>query len=70
MTKTNPANERIKRVRKNGYSPETVDRFLECEKQVRAMVRFLDDDRMTDAMRKLRDDAIAEHESGKTAEFV
>jgi hypothetical protein len=64
------ANKWITSIGKRGQSPENLARFRECETEVRAIVRFLDDDMMTDAMRAMRDEAISEHESGQTAEMV
>jgi hypothetical protein len=60
----------IAKVQERGHALATLSQFRECEDQVRASVRFLDQDEMTGAMRSLRDEAVAEHDHGETAEFV
>ena len=64
------ANKWVAKIEKQGHALDNLARFCECETEVRAIVRFLDEDKMTDAMRALRDEAVSEHESGQTAEFV
>jgi hypothetical protein len=44
--------------------------FRRCEAEMRAMVQSWQRDKMTDAMRALRDSAIEEHRRGETAEFI
>ena len=51
-------------------APANLDEFRRCEREVRAIVKSWQADELTDAMRDLRDRALAEHERGETAEFV
>jgi hypothetical protein len=60
----------IAEVEAQGHSPENLAAFRQCEAEVRGLVKFLDNDEMTDPMRRLRDRAIEEHRNGQTAEFV
>lgn len=55
---------------KTGDVPTNAEEFRECQRQVEAIVRALDADEMTDAMRQARDAAVTEHLHGETAEFV
>jgi hypothetical protein len=64
------ANEWIDAQHKRGYKVENLSQFRECEQEVRTIVKSFDDHSLTDGMRQLRDEAIAEHRNGKTAEFV
>lgn len=65
-----PVNKWIDTQIQRGYHPENLDEFRKCEKEIRAIVKSLEADTMTDAMRDLRDRALAELRDGKTAEFV
>jgi hypothetical protein len=65
-----PVNKWIDTQIQRGYHPENLDEFRKCEKEVRSIVKSLDADVMTDAMRDLRDRALAEHRDGKTAAMV
>lgn len=63
----------ILRVCETGYHLDHLEKFRECEAEVRAIVGFHNpgrDDVMPDALRHLRDQAIAEHHNGQTAEFI
>lgn len=53
-----------------GASLANLAEFRRCEAEMRAIVRSLDADELTDPMRALRDSAIEEHRRGETAEFV
>ncbi len=53
-----------------GGAPANLAEFRRSEREVRAIVRSWQADELTDAMRSLRDTALAEHERGETAEFV
>ena len=64
------ANQWIDGLLRKGYHPHNLDAFRTCEREVRSIVKAHDADAMTDAMRDLRDRALAEHRDGKTAEFV
>lgn len=66
------ANQWIDSQLQSGYHPDNLAKFRECERQVRSIVRSLDQDsdEMTDEMRSLRDAALREHLHGETAEFV
>jgi hypothetical protein len=55
---------------RRGLTLDNLTQFRECESEVAAIVRSFDDPSLTDAMRQLRDQAIAEHRDGKTAEYV
>lgn len=65
-----PANQWIDALLGKGYHPDNLEEFRRCEREVRSIVKAIDADGMTDAMRDLRDRALAEHRDGKTAEFV
>ncbi len=63
----------ILKVQEAGYHLDHLEKFRKCEAEVRAIVGFHTPDRdhvMTDALRLLRDQAIAEHHNGQTAEFI
>lgn len=56
---------------KRGYKVDNLERFRECEKEVRAIVGSQERNHsMSDALRKLRDEALIEHRDGQTSEFV
>jgi hypothetical protein len=65
-----PANKWIDTQQKRGYHVENLEKFRKCEREARSIVKSMEADGMTDAMRKLRDDALTEHRNGETAEFV
>ena len=55
----------------NGLTPENLQEFVKCEAEVRAIVKSFDlDNTLPAPMRALRDEAIAEHRDGQTAEFI
>jgi len=64
------ANRWIEFHQQRGERLENLDEFCKCEAEMRAMVRAQGGDTMTDAMRALRDSAVAEHRNGETADFV
>ncbi len=55
---------------RRGYRVANLDEFRKCQEEVLAIAQSLESDVLTDAMRKLRDEALREHRHGKTAEFV
>lgn len=60
----------IQSLQANGAEPANLAEFRRCVREVRAIVKSWQADELTDAMRDLRDRALAEHERGETAEFV
>lgn len=64
------ANEWIDSLAVGRSGPGNAAEFRRCEREVRAIVKSWQADELTDAMRDLRDRALAEHERGETAEFV
>lgn len=64
------AQDWIAKVTGRGYDLQNLAEFRNCELEVRSLIRFLDQDQMNDPMRKMRDDAVSEHASGQTADFV
>jgi hypothetical protein len=65
-----PVNKWIDNQIASGHHLSNLEEFRNCEREVRSLVKSLDADAMTDAMRELRDSAVQEHRSGETAEFV
>jgi len=55
---------------KRGYKLANLEKFETAEREVLAIVRALDSDQLTDAIRDLRDSAVTEHRNGETAEFI
>lgn len=64
------ANLWIQKQQERGFNLENLDKFQQCEEEVRAIVRSLDDHTLKDPLVPLRDEALAEHANGQTAEFV
>jgi hypothetical protein len=65
-----PLNRWIETQIQRGYHPDNLDQFRKCETDVRSIVKAIDTDAMTEALRDLRDQALEEHRRGETAEFV
>jgi hypothetical protein len=65
----NRANQWIQSL-SDASAPANLAEFRRCEREVLAIVKSWQGDELTDAMRELRDRALAEHERGETAEFV
>jgi hypothetical protein len=55
---------------RRGLTLDNLTQFRQCESEVAAIVRSFDDHSLSESMRQLRDQAIAEHRDGKTAEYV
>jgi hypothetical protein len=56
--------------KERGYKLANLEKFETAEREVLAIVKALDADQLTDAIRDLRDSAVTEHRNGETAEFV
>jgi hypothetical protein len=64
------ANQWIAEQQQRGQNLANAEAFRKCEREVRSIVRSWRTDELTDAVRELRDRALAEHERGEPAEFV
>jgi hypothetical protein len=64
------ANPWIAVQQQRGYALANLEHFRKCEREVRAIVKAMGADEMSDGMRGLRDQALAEHRNGETAEFI
>ena len=64
------ANEWITVQLERGYTLDNLNRFRDCESEVRAIVDCKDEDSMSDALRELRDKSLKEYHDGQTAEFI
>jgi hypothetical protein len=53
-----------------GYTLENLQELRKCEREVRSIVDSLSTDELADSVRNLRDEAVAEHRDGHTAEFL
>jgi hypothetical protein len=51
-------------------APANLAEFRRCEREALAIVKSWQVDELTEAMRQMRDRALAEHERGETAEFI
>jgi hypothetical protein len=64
------ANQWIAVQEQRHYHLANLEEFRKCEQEVRSIVKAMEKDELTDAMRELRDSAVMEHRNGETAEFI
>ncbi len=65
------ANRWIDEQYKRGHVIENLDEFRKCQREMKAIVSSFDSENvLPEKLQQLRDEALREHESGETAEFV